>query len=110
VTAPGGVYGYAAGVSDDGSIVIGSSNKTSGDYEAFRWTSGGGMVGLGDLAGGAFESEARAISADGLTIVGTGRNPSGETEAWIATIPEPSTALLVSLGLFGLAKTRRQSS
>jgi probable HAF family extracellular repeat protein len=50
---PGGlVYSYAAAVSADGSTVVGRSGGASGE-EAFRWTSGGGMVGLGDLAGGA---------------------------------------------------------
>ena len=47
---PGGiVYSDARGVSGDGSVVVGTSNPTS-DYEsgfqAFRWTSGSGMVGL----------------------------------------------------------------
>jgi hypothetical protein len=47
-----------------------------------------------------------AISDDGLTIVGVGKNPSGNAEAWIAVIPEPSTALLVAVGLAGIAWTR----
>ncbi len=36
------------GLSADGSVVVGVSNSASGT-EAFRWTAGGGMVGLGDL-------------------------------------------------------------
>ncbi|MCH7603269.1 MAG: hypothetical protein IIB54_10920, partial [Planctomycetes bacterium] len=49
---PGGSISSGAwGVSADGSVVVGVSSSTSGQ-EAFRWTSGGGMVGLGDLAGG----------------------------------------------------------
>ncbi|MDH4240689.1 MAG: PEP-CTERM sorting domain-containing protein [Phycisphaerae bacterium] len=43
-------------------------------------------------------TEARGISEDGLTIVGHGNNPSGNTEVWMATIPEPSTLLLLGLG------------
>ena len=140
---------------------MGQGSSTSG-YEAFRWTDGGGMVGLGDLAGGSFNSraygvsadgsavvgrgssasgteafvwdetngmrglmqvlmdqgidmtgwsltEARGVSADGLTIVGYGTNPLGQEEGWIATIvPEPSTALLLGLGLSALAATRRR--
>lgn len=36
----------------------------------FRWTSDGGMVGLGDLPGGSFFSRAFAASADGSVVVG----------------------------------------
>lgn len=38
---------------------------------------------------------ATGISADGLTIVGYGANPDGYGEAWIATIPEPASILLL---------------
>ena len=53
---PGGAFISAAnGVSADGAVVVGFSNSASGG-EAFRWTSGGGLVGLGGsvfgLAGG----------------------------------------------------------
>ena len=43
-----------------------------GKEEAFRWTSGGGMVGLGDLPGGSSASFATGVSADGSVIVGMG--------------------------------------
>jgi hypothetical protein len=33
---------------------------------------------------------------------GYGTNTSGEVEGWIAVIPEPSTALLLTWGLAGL--------
>jgi probable HAF family extracellular repeat protein len=45
--------------------------------EAFRWTSAGGLVGLGDLPGGASRSEANAVSADGSVIVGYDTSASG---------------------------------
>ena len=35
----------AEGVSADGSVVVGYSKNADGANEAFRWTSGGGMVG-----------------------------------------------------------------
>jgi hypothetical protein len=62
------------------------------------WTAQTGMVNLQDLLIGAGVTnlegwrltEARGISGDGLTIVGTGVR-DGITEAWVATIPEPST-------------------
>ena len=47
------------------------------------------------------------VSDDGLTIVSRATNPEGFGEAWIATIPEPSTALLPMAGLLGLAVRRR---
>ena len=153
-------HAHANAVSADGSVVVGWGDTPAGSKQAFRWTLGGGMVGLGDLSGGIFLSEAtdvsadgaivvgssnsvlgteafiwdstngmqeldqvlvdlgldltgwtleeaRAISADGFTVVGYGTNPLGQTEAWIATIPEPSTALLLSLGLVGLSARRR---
>jgi probable HAF family extracellular repeat protein len=68
----------ATGVSADGSIVVGWSQKTgSGDVEAFRWTQSGGMVGLGDLAGGPFLSYGYDVSSDGSAVVGTSWSASG---------------------------------
>ena len=48
-----------------------------------------------------------SISDSGTTIVGNAKNPLGQQEAWIAVIPEPSTGLLLTLGLVGLAVARR---
>jgi probable HAF family extracellular repeat protein len=67
----------AFGVSADGSVVVGGSTSASG-LEAFRWTSGGGMVGLGDLAGGSFFSRANGVSADGSVVVGGSSSASGQ--------------------------------
>ncbi|MFO0839131.1 MAG: PEP-CTERM sorting domain-containing protein [Phycisphaerae bacterium] len=66
---PGGVfYSVAGGISADGSVVVGSSDSTAG-FEAFRWTSGGGMVDLGSLNASGF-SAAYAVSGDGATVTG----------------------------------------
>ena len=73
---PGGFFndinGMAHGVSADGSVVVGSGTSDAAGFstEAFRWTAGGGMVGLGDLPGGIFSSVARGVSADGSVVVG----------------------------------------
>jgi len=111
----GGVFkSQALDVSDDGRIVgIGS---TADGARAFLWDEADGMrdlqivleqLGL-DLSGWTL-AEARAISNDGLTIVGVGLNPDGNGEAWIATLPEPGTGLLLGLALFGVAAKRRRA-
>jgi probable HAF family extracellular repeat protein/parallel beta-helix repeat protein len=56
-------------VSSDGSAVVGWSSCPLG-VQAYRWTSGSGMVGLGDLPGRAFISVAYGISDDGSVVVG----------------------------------------
>jgi hypothetical protein len=72
-------------VSADGSIIVGQGNSNAG-AEAFRWTQAGGMVGLGDLAGGSFSSSANAVSADGSAVVGQANSASGnEAFLWDAT-------------------------
>ena len=69
-------YSRAHGVSADGSVVVGQGAGVSG-LEAFRWTQGTAMVGLGDLPGGNFESAAYGVSADGSVVVGYGTSASG---------------------------------
>ena len=111
---PGGAFqGAAFGVSADGSIVVGQGFSASGS-EAFIWDATNGMQSLEvlltslgiDLTGWQLRY-ASDISADGKTIVGHAINPSGFHEAFITTIPEPNTALLLALGLTGLAARRR---
>ena len=45
--AGGSFSSQALCVSANGTVVVGQARSASGD-EAFRWTAGGGMVGLGD--------------------------------------------------------------
>jgi probable HAF family extracellular repeat protein len=105
----GGIFESVAYGVTDGGVVVGSSASTAGP-EAFIWV-GGTMYSLLDVlianglaaaVSGWTLSEARAISDDGLTIAGWGVNPGGAAEGWITTIaavPEPSTGLLLALGL-----------
>ncbi|MGD9648025.1 MAG: hypothetical protein AB7U73_20095 [Pirellulales bacterium] len=88
---PGGVFSStAADVSDDGDVVVGRGNSfqsfsEGAVNEAFRWTAGGGMVGLGDLSGGSFSSSALGVSPDGTVVVGQGTSASGiEAFRWTA--------------------------
>jgi probable HAF family extracellular repeat protein len=101
---PGGIFeSHAWDVSADGSVIVGNGTTTLG-LEAFVWTAGGGMKNLREvlIAGGATGLtgwtliEPSGVSADGRTIVGFGRDALGRGEAWIATIPEPSSLLLLA--------------
>ncbi len=111
---PGGnFFSSAFGVSADGATIVGQS--TGGG--AFVWDSVNGMqpleqllASLGvDLTGWVDLVQATGISADGKTIVGLGFSGAGRFETFIAVIPEPSSALLMGLGLIGLGARRRAS-
>jgi uncharacterized membrane protein len=114
---PGGaVYARAEAVSGNGSVVVGASTEGLSTPVAFIWDAAHGMRRLQDvlvaeygldLAGWTLFS-ANGISADGNTIVGWGVGPDGASQGWIATVPEPGTALLVATGLAGLAVRRRR--
>ena len=66
---PGDDYSMACAVSAGGSTVVGYSGSEA-EEEAFRWTAGDGMVGLGFLREQDTTSLAYDISADGSLIVG----------------------------------------
>jgi probable HAF family extracellular repeat protein len=67
---PGAVPGSAAtAVSADGAVVVGSCPDSASCSEAWRWTQGTGIVGLGFLSGDA-TSEALAVSDDGSVVAG----------------------------------------
>ena len=64
---------YAEGVSGTGSVIVGASLYTDLQFafgEAFRWTPGGGMKGLGYLKPNGSYSHAMGVSHDGSAIVG----------------------------------------
>jgi len=72
---------HGAAISADGAVVVGLSRSRMPDggwflgapfaEEAFRWTEGSGMTGLGHLPGSTLQSSyAWAVSADGSVVVG----------------------------------------
>jgi probable HAF family extracellular repeat protein len=82
---PGGDWESGAlGISANGQVVVGYSISEAADWdwEAFRWTLQGGMVGLGGLQGADWiSSQASACNADGSVIVGdalSGRSEPGQ--------------------------------
>jgi probable HAF family extracellular repeat protein len=99
VTFPEALLAGAYGVSADGSIVVGSGSSSRGS-EAFRWQNDF-MAGLGDLAGGSFDSRAWDVSADGSIVVGYGNSDDGrEAFIWDSEHGMQSlSAVLASLGL-----------
>jgi uncharacterized membrane protein len=70
--------GAAIATSEDGSSIVGTSSKTSdgtplySHLEAFRWTQGEGMLGLGTLGSqfANYDSAPSGLSSDGRIIVG----------------------------------------
>ena len=85
-TLPGGDRSWVNDISNDGSVMVGgsdSADSAGGLPEAFRYTNAGGMVGLGDLPGGAaLQSIASGTSGDGSVVVGFGTSDLG-TEAFV---------------------------
>lgn len=117
---PGGLSSRSCSMSAsyDGTVVVGVANAI-GEIpeivgEAFIWDVQHGMRALsavlteehGINLQGWMLYAATAVSADGQTIVGYGLNPSGSPEAWVATIPEPSTFLLLMFGVTGVLRRR----
>ena len=81
---PGGDFcSTATGVSDDGSVIVGTGCSEIG-LEAFMWTEAGGMVGLdGGLDDFKFNS-ADDVTNDGSLIVGNSFSQSGAAIIWTA--------------------------
>lgn len=100
---PGGEYFHGApvsrvlAVSSRGTRAVGFRQDSSGP-EAFIWDEAEGAHALKerldawgvDTAGWQLE-KATGISDDGTTIVGNAINPRGANEAFVATVPEPSS-------------------
>lgn len=96
--------GYATDVSYNGSIVVGYNYLAGGGSDAFVWDEINGtrrlydiLTDLGVEIDGWNLDRVTGISENGI-LVGYGINPQGNTEAWIASIPEPTTLLLLGMG------------
>jgi probable HAF family extracellular repeat protein len=77
---------YANAISANG-VVVGFDGGPTGT-EAYRWATGLGMVGIGDLPGGTTNSSAEAVSANASVIVGSGNSAVGEEAVrWDAGLP-----------------------
>jgi probable HAF family extracellular repeat protein len=103
------IYSIAHDVSADGSVIVGVGEALregiSPSRRAFYWTADSGMLdlqdtlvslGVSNLDGWTLR-EALGVSADGLTIVGWGLHNNTE-EAWVVTIPEPSSLVFSASG------------
>jgi probable HAF family extracellular repeat protein len=87
----------ANAISADGRTVVGFSSVAT-DYHAFRWTTAGGMVDLGNLPGGEIRSSfATSVSADGSIIAGIGDYGNNQT---IQAFRWSSTGGMAGLGFF----------
>jgi hypothetical protein len=69
--------GQARLASNGGALISGNGRGTSGP-EAWIWTQAGGMVGIGDLAGGIFESRIASMSPDGSILLGASYGTHGQ--------------------------------
>ena len=101
----GNYHSVAYGVSAHGSVVVGQGTTSQGQ-EAFIWTPTSGMLRLQDHLADTYNLSlpgwklvnATGITPDGKHIVGWGHR-NGISEAWLITIPEPSSALGIALVL-----------
>jgi probable HAF family extracellular repeat protein len=116
---PGGQFhSVATDVSADGAVVVGNSDAGNGSPEAFFWTEDTGIISVRAFLSAYgvtnhldWRLEASGVSADGRTIAGTAYHATQPSQAFIATVPEPSTlalATLIGVGAFAVGWTTSQ--
>lgn len=111
---PGTDFSLAEDVSANGTVIVGTANASFVQAQAFVWTQADGMRSLADVLTVEHGIDltdwqleyVSGISDDGKTLVGGGTF-RGEAAAWVAVIPEPSTGVLVAIGLIAVGLTRR---
>jgi probable HAF family extracellular repeat protein len=103
----------ALAMSQGGSTIVGYDHD-HGALRAIIWDEANGVRGLHELLEAELGldldrwhlEEAWGVSADGTVIVGHGTNPAGRPEGWVAVVPEPSTLVLLVLGVPSLCRRR----
>jgi len=111
--APTYTRAQASGVSADGNVIVGGAINETGN-RAWIWTPTYGMQDLTDMLAPVLPQNWRLvdvrISDDGNYLTGRA-STGGPTVAWIATIPEPASGivLLTGLGCCLLARRRKQT-
>jgi probable HAF family extracellular repeat protein len=104
-------WSIARAINYDGSVIVGQSQNSSGQSEAFVHQSGA-MTGLGFLGTGD-ESDATGVSADGTVIVGYSRITSGsvrhafvyanqtmlDADEWLRSLNGPGSILAMTTNL-----------
>ncbi len=102
----------------DGSLIGGRGYDGTTGRTAFIWDRMNGMRELKavleqdfELDLGNWELDAvLGISDDGSVLTGFGRNPNGDQQSWVVVVPEPSSSLMIPIGvglLVVLARLRR---
>jgi uncharacterized membrane protein len=115
---PGTTSGRAEAVSDDGSLVFGTTGVATTNGPAFVWDAAHGMRNLEavltndyglNLAGWRI-SAVYDLSADNLTLVGNGVNPNGNFEGFVIALPEPAALGALSMLAASVLLRRRRRS
>ncbi len=98
----GGATSRCNAVSSEGSVVAGVSLDGNGNLQAFIWTSGNGMKGLGFLDPTYQESDGRGVDVESGGIVhvaGTSLNSNNKDQGfhWYGDILVPGTGTMVGI-------------
>ena len=105
---------FASGVSADGNVIVGSYFNSQAVSHGFLWTTENGMVSAKtymedvgvNMTGWTIDS-IEDVSADGKTFVGSGTF-NGTSQAFVASVPEPSSLSLLLVGGAVLMAGRRR--